>query len=196
MKKLLIPLFVLIIIILAAGIYLFVQQVYTQSATPTVTKPTIITIPSPSATPQPEFCKPSDLHATLTTEGAAGNIYGTLMIKNISKTPCPIQGKQFVEATFQAKNLTVEHVGTPSAEVLTLQPNQTVYSQLHYPNGPQCSGPTTQVSISYSYPIAPNAKVVFQDTTGKTIQTIPVCQTATEMTNLQVWGLSNEPVTQ
>lgn len=192
MKKILFVLGIVIVLVLLGSATVFVKNVYQPSPSLSPT-PNISIAVSPTSVP-PTFCKPAALHATLITQGAAGNIYGTLAIKNTSAFACQIQGNQFIQAAYQVSNITVGHQGTPSAALLMIQPNQSVYSQIHYPNGPQCNGPTKDTSISFSYPISPNAKVTFQNQNGQTIQSIPVCSATSEITNIDVWSLSNKPI--
>lgn len=142
------------------------------------------------------FCKPQDLDANLTTQGAAGNIFGTLTIKNTSTKNCQIISVNFILPSFDAKNITVKNQGQTGPETFTLSPNQIVYSQIHYPNGPQCSGQISQANISYSYKISVNDSVNFKNQNGSTKQTIGVCQSSSEITEVDVWSLSKKPVNQ
>ena len=142
------------------------------------------------------FCNPSDLEANMSTEGAAGNIFGTLTIKNISKNNCQIIGSNFIQPSLNAVNLTVKDEAQTGPETFTLTPNQTVFSQIHYPNGPQCSSQVIQTNISYIYKISASETINFKNQNGSTNLTIGICQSPNENTELDVWSLSQKPVNQ
>lgn len=153
----------------------------------------------PSATTSTiSYCAPNNLEATLTTSGAAGNIYGTATIKNTSNSSCQIIGNDFLDVSYDSsiKNLTVTHTGTPTNQTFTIQPGKAVYSQVHYPNGPQCQGPTVQDQVTFSYKISPSGSVTFKNTeNGQTTQVVQGCQSPTDMTEITVWNISSQPIT-
>jgi len=153
----------------------------------------------PSATSTAtSYCTPSALDATLSLSGAAGNIYGTAAIKNTSNTPCQIIGNNFMDVSYDSsiKNLTVTHTGTPTNQTFTIQPGKSIYSQVHYPNGPQCQGPTVQDQVTFSYKISPSGSVTFKNTeNGNTAQIVQGCSSATDMTEITVWNMSSQPIT-
>src|SRR6185437_16959976 len=101
------------------------------------------------------FCLPSDLQAEVTTDAAAGNIYGSLTIKNISNKVCQINGDHFIQPTYTASNISVTQQGQSGNSTLLLSSGQTVYSRVHYPNGPQCNGTTVTGTIAFHYKISP-----------------------------------------
>lgn len=142
------------------------------------------------------FCKPSDLSSVLSSEGAAGSIYLTLNIKNISGKNCQIIGNNFIALLTDAKNISVKTQGQTGPEVITLTPNQIVYSQVHYPNGPQCSGQVLENNISYKYNISESDSITFKTQNGETKQTIGVCKSNAENTQIDVWSLSEKPLNQ
>lgn len=159
------------------------------------------TLVSPSPTPASSenslsFCKPSDLGATLTSEGAAGNIFLTLTIKNISEKNCQIIGNNYITPLFNAKNITTKNQGQVGPQTLSLSPNQIAYSQVHYPNGPQCSRQVSEITISYSYNISASDSITFKNQNEETKQSIGVCRSASELTEVDVWSLSERPVNQ
>lgn len=187
MKKIVIGL-IAVVLIIALYIYKNPGQ---QNITPASPTPTIFSGNNASA-----FCTPSDLDATLTSEGAAGNIFGTLSIKNISGKGCQITGNNYILPIFEVQNLVVKNQATKGPETFILSPNQIVYSQIHYPNGPQCSGEITQADITYSYKISPNDNIVFKGADNNAKQSIGVCKSASELTQIDVWSLSEKPVNQ
>lgn len=142
------------------------------------------------------FCTPKDLSARLTTEGAAGSIYGILTIKNTSERTCLIFGNNFIVPISEAKNITIKNQGQAGADIVSLTPNKEFYSQIHYPNGPQCSGQTIQEVISYRYKISQSDFVTFKNQNGDIYLRIGVCRIPSEMTEVDVWGLSEKSVNQ
>ncbi len=154
---------------------------------------------SPVATSAPvanePTCSPDNLQAIFETDAGAGNIYGTLSIKNISTQRCVIIGNEYVIPQVTAQNVTMKKQGEPGPQNLVLAPNQTVYSQIHYPNGPQCSGPTKAETVAFTYPIANSQAVVFKDDSGDVTEQIQVCASS-EKTQIDVWSISLKPVTQ
>jgi len=181
---------IIIALVLIGSFYIFKNQEQ-QNVTSTSPTPTIETNSNAL-----NFCKPTDLEATLTAEGAAGNIFGTLTIKNISGKNCEVLGNNYILPIFDAKNLVVKNQGEKGPETFTLSKNQTIYSQIHYPNGPQCSGATNEVNIIYAYKISPEDSIDFKGENDDTKQTIGVCKSASQLTQLDVWSLSEKPVNQ
>jgi hypothetical protein len=186
------------IIILVGGAFYFLSK---STKTANTTNPT----PSPSAmastsTPEPisdtpsiTFCLPKDLEGTVNLEGAAGNIYGTVAIVNISQKKCEIMGNNFLTADYTAQNITVKNNGEVGPSTMTLLPGKTVYSQIHYPNGPQCSGMANQTKITLKYQINSNEFITFKTQTGDGLS-IPTCSSSSEITQLDLWSLSTKPI--
>jgi hypothetical protein len=139
------------------------------------------------------YCSSQNLKATITTEGAAGNIYGTLTLKNVSNKNCSIIGKNFLDASYSAENLTTAHQGSEGEALILLEPGKAVYSEIHYPNGPQCSSGITQASVVFSYKISPSDEVDFADQNGSISQKVTVCNSVTEKTNIDLWSISKSP---
>lgn len=139
-------------------------------------------------------CKPTDIKATISFEGAAGSTYGTASLTNTSQKPCNVQGNQYIKPQFSASNIEVSEQELVDLPILVLQPNQTIYSQVRYTNGAQCSGPTQAATVSFSYPISTSTTVTFKDSGNKAQQTVPVCQNVNEITELLVWGLFDQPL--
>ncbi len=109
---------------------------------------------------------------------------------------CKITGNDFVKATSDAKNISIKPQGQPGPATLSLNPNQTVYSQVRYPNGPQCSSQTLQATITFSYDISQNDAIVFRSQNEDPKQNIVVCTSPSEITEVQVWSISDKPLTQ
>lgn len=141
-----------------------------------------------SPTPKETFCTLADIQTTITSDGAAGNIYGSLQIKNISPSICTIQGNQFIQATFSASNLRVVHKGNTGPATIALKPGQIVYSRIHYPNGPQCQGPTTQTPVTLTYAISSITHVTFKPA-GNVPTAVTTCVAKDQLTILDVWSI-------
>ncbi len=153
------------------------------------------TIPvKPSTNTQTAYCPPNSLISTIQFDGAAGSIYGNLTIKNISSVSCQIEGSNFVDITYQVNNISVNHQGEVGPSIITLEPNQTIYSQVRYQNGPQCSSPIKQTPVKFTYTISPNSFVTFENENEQTTQEITTCTNSTEMTQVTTWGLSTQPI--
>lgn len=178
------------LILLGTGIYFFFgPELGLQGALPSS--------PSPKgASKNSAFCDPTQLKSLIELEGAAGNIYGILSVQNISTKKCDIVGSNFVNVVSSARNLTTKHVGKSGQATYSLTPSQTVYSQVHFPNGPQCNGNTEQSTLTVTYNISPTNSVTFQDLTGKSAQTITVCAKDTDITKVDLWSLSTQPINQ
>ena len=198
MKKMVI-LFFGIAIVLFLGGAVFYRQSFPVSEP--MVSPTPLSLPvataevSPTSN-QPSYCLPTDLGAIVNLEGAAGNIYGTVTITNTSAHACQIIGSNFVQASFVAKNLSLATQGQPGPATLTLAPQQAVYSQIHYPNGPQCSGQIQNAAVTFSYKISATDSVEIKNQNGDTMQTIGVCSSLSESTTIDGWSISQKPVNQ
>lgn len=167
-----------------------------QTATPTTSSHTTVL---PSASTQLTYCMPANLQASISIDHAAGNVYGTLTLKNISSQKCQILGGQFIKANYDTnaiKNITITHQGQTQQQPFTLSSNQTLYSQVHYPNGPQCQTVgINQTPVTFTYQISSQDTVTFKDQNGLTQQTVQTCTSPTDMTEIQIWQLSTQPIT-
>lgn len=192
--------FVVFIILLATGFILFSQV----NSTSKTIKPTPIPIhkitPTPTipvtvlaSTSLVSFCKTNNINATITTQGAAGNIYGNLVIQNTSAFSCKTQGNQFINVVFSAANIKVIPQGKTGPTTITLSPHQKVYSQIHYPNGPQCNGPSKQTPVTYTYAISPIDSVTFTSGENTSATSVTTCVSPNQTTQLDVWSIYLQP---
>lgn len=140
------------------------------------------------------FCKAADLQNSIEVEGAAGSIYGKLRIKNISADVCKIIANGYISPKITAINSAVVHAGIPGAAIIILKPGESAYSQVHYPNGPQCNGPEVQSTITFSYQTSANESVIFKDQSGRVEQNIMVCSSPSQITQVDVWSISTTPI--
>ena len=193
------PLLVFVGLILVVLGVLYVLQQHKVATAPSVPKP----IPSPKPTVTQaitptiaptialsNYCTSEDLTAQVSLSPAAGNIYGTLTLTNTSAQSCIIDGSNFIQPTSDAQNITISSQGTPGDAAITLAPKQAVYSEVHFPNGPQCNGPTQTDHIVFAYKISPQQSVTFVDQNGGAQQPITVCAAADQKTEVQVWSIS------
>lgn len=190
-------LFFLLIILAAVGFYYYQQHRVatapsTSKAIPSPTKqPKITTAPTLGLN---FYCTADNIDGRVTVESAAGNTYATLTLKNSSTQTCSIDGRNFIQPTSNAKNITITKEGKPGATYLTLKPNQTVYSQVHYPNGPQCSGETETKTVTFAYQISASQTVTFIDQSSNADQNITICKAEDEKTPIQVWSINAAPL--
>ncbi len=155
-------------------------------------------VPSPSTISTTEtYCSPQDLQATLTLDAGAGNIYGNATIKNISAKNCQIVGSNFISAQYaqSIQNIVVTHVGQSQTNIFDLSPNQTVYSQVHYPNGPQCGSGIQIAKVKFAYAISTIDTIMFTAQNGDEEQDVTICTSPSELTTIQVWNMSSQPIT-
>ena len=142
------------------------------------------------------FCTASNVKASISLEPGAGNIYGALSLTNTSNTPCQIQGNKYVSASYQSSTISLEQQGPQGPNSLILKPNQSVYSTVRYPNGPQCSSSIQNSQISFSYQISPTVSVTFQNQSGGIEQSITTCSNQSDQTTVQIQSISqNNPLT-
>lgn len=190
-------LFVGIVVVVLIGAIVYELSSHKTPSTPLVSPtptPTIVMQPTQIITPTVPIttnssCTSSDLSGTMSFQGAAGNIYGTFTLKNKSLKPCTLAPDAYVTITYtktQAPNLVVTHTGTPGTQPLVLAPNGTVSATVHYPNGPECSGPVHQVPVTYSYVVPGNENVSFTPEVGLPASTIPVCTSTNEQTKVDI----------
>jgi len=181
-----------IVIFGAAGYFFIIKSHTTQTLSqyPTSSTQTL----SISPTGQRAKCLENQLAATVSTEGAAGNIYGTLVLTNTGKTPCTVVLGNTVTAAAEAKNVIIHDQENASLQTIILVPAEKVYSQVHYPNGPQCQSG-----------ISPSHLTLFYKTDKTTIAFHPIpqgtllvqsCTSPTEKTTIDIWPLAKTPITQ
>lgn len=139
------------------------------------------------------YCDHDNLIADITTQGAAGNTYGTLKLTNLSSKNCSIIASNFINPQYNSPNISVEKQGNAGPALLTLIPNQTAYSQIHFLNGAQCSSDTLLVDVSFKYDFAPNSSILFEDISGNSNVQINVCKDSTT-TQIDVWSVYLKPV--
>lgn len=167
----------------------------TKKISPAVTR-SISVSPSPLA--KLSFCSPKNLEAVVSLSAGAGNIYATVTIKNISKNPCQILGNQSIAAQYDiqtVKNITVVYVGKQQRDLFTLTPQQSIYSQIHYPNGPQCQSiGLNSTNVTFTYKISPDDTITFKNQDGKTAQIVQTCKDPTDMTEIEIWNIASEPI--
>lgn len=188
----------IITVVLLGGIGIFGFRKL-EETTPSKVSPTEVPSPhsSPTNTSLP-YCSPQDLNALITIEGAAGNIYGTITLKNTSAQLCQILGGNIgvFYDTGNIKNITVTAVGQTQTKPIVLTQGQTIYSQVHYPNGPQCQSLGIQtVPVIFTYKISPTSTISFKNKEGSETQTVQACKSSKDITDIQVWNISTEPIT-
>jgi hypothetical protein len=185
MKKQYIPYIVIGLLVLVIGYLYFTRRAYP------------IVVPSSSLTPDPQeegFCKTTDLETTITFEVAAGTTYATPTMKNTGTKPCTFDSKNYIDLRYDLRtvqNVTISKQETPDENLSTIEPGQTLYSLLSYPNGAQCGSETKAINVQYVYRISKTSEVTFK---GKEANpTIQVC-TSQEKTEVKVWPLSKVQV--
>lgn len=188
MKRMPLMFVLLVIIIFTVAGYYFIAQFGATHTTPTQTLPTI-SIKKPALP-----CQKSQLAANISFQGAAGNIFATITMTNTGKTACTIVLGNSITAMFEAKNILIHYIETVTTENFLLAPSATAYSQIHYPNGPQCQSEIKQQPVTFLYktdqtalPITPNAQ------TEKPL--IQACSSETEKTIIDIWPLAKQPIT-
>lgn len=151
--------------------------------------------PTPEQTYQ-SFCTASQLTGTAETDVAAGNAYVTITIINTSDTACDVIGNNTPEVSYPnaVTNVQISVKDEPQTSVFTLQPNDSIYALIHYPNGPQCSTESTTVDAMVSYQFSDSEAIAFTPNVGTTIL-ISSCAEASEITMVDVYHFSSSPVT-
>ncbi|MGI8420521.1 MAG: DUF4232 domain-containing protein [Candidatus Levyibacteriota bacterium] len=188
----------LLILLIAGGVYIYQQKHLAVAPGRSTAIPTPTKQPTPTITPLPtvtldSYCTSANVTGTISLDGAAGNIFGTLTLKNISTKACAINANNFIQATSTAKNITITQEGKIGLKYINLQPNQTIYSQVHYPNGPQCNGTTKAQTITFAYQISPSQTVTFEDKNNNLDQALTACAADDEKTAIEVWSISSSP---
>lgn len=157
--------------------------------------PSANTSTGPQSTTKIVACDPKQLKAEMTTEVAAGNAYTKITIQNISDKDCNIVGDNKLEVQYpnSVKNFKTQLKRQPTEKIFTLARAQTIYSLIHYPNGPQCSSEATDVNAMVSYKISDLDTVTFKPTQGDTLN-IPSCGKETDITMIDLYSFSNSEV--
>ena len=149
---------------------------------------------TPTQSTQTVICQQNQLSATLSAQGAAGNIYAKLELTNTGKTTCEVILGNTVTTMFDAKNIVINNKHTVPSENYMLAPGAKVYSQIHFPNGPQCQSGIAPESITFLYKTAETSVNFTPDAhTGKLF--IQACRSAAEKTTVDIWPLSKTPIT-
>jgi len=194
-KNLTLIFILLAIISLSFAIYFLISHFSPPS--PDVTQvPTNSVSLSPTVIPtQPsdQSCKQNQLTTKVTSQGAAGNIYDTLTITNTG-IPCEVILGNSITVAAGATNIVFHNQETITSENYLLATGAKVYSQLHYPNGPQCQSGISQQQITVLYKTG-NITVPFtpDSETGKL--RIQACSSPQEKTTVDIWPLSKNPIT-
>jgi hypothetical protein len=161
-----------------------VQQTQVASVSPMQTQMPTTTV----------LCQQNQLSGSLSAQGAAGNIYAKLILTNISKTSCEITLGNTISATFAAKNIVIHNQQTVPAENFLLTQGAKVYSQIHYPNGPQCQSSISPQPVTFAYKTAQTSLLFVPDEQTGKLQ-IQACSSSKEKTTIDIWPLSKNPIT-
>ena len=193
-----------IILVITIGVLavVFIFKLHRRSYAPSpqvpMTKPIMQVTKTQTITPSGNpFCTSQDLQGIISLSPGAGNVYGTFTLKNISSHTCQVLGGKFIDVHYNPTitNLSVIHVGQTQFAPFVLASNQSIYSQVHYPNGPQCSSATKPVAVSFTYAIDSQKEVTFKDASGKAEQQVQDCTSASDITQIQIWKMATQPIT-
>ncbi|HSW97490.1 MAG TPA: DUF4232 domain-containing protein [Candidatus Saccharimonadales bacterium] len=159
----------------------------------------LLAVGSPITSVPHADCKRNDLETNLALSPGAGNVFGTVTLKNISPHTCQIAGGSFINAEYNPSvtNISIVHVGQTQSQPFILAPNQTIYSQIHYPNGPQCSTGVKTTKVAFSYNISGNETVTFKDMDGAISEdaSVQTCNSPADVTQIEIWKMSTTPIT-
>jgi hypothetical protein len=164
----------------------------TITQTSTQTSPAAISqAPSPD---QSKLCKKEQLSTQVSSQGAAGNIYAKIEIANIGKSSCVVALGDTITVQLYAQNVTLHYQQTVPTDYLTLNPSEKVYSQIHYPNGAQCPSGGVQKQVSFLYFVP---QTTYQIDLGAPVEKLSIlqCTSQSEITTIDIWPLSKNPVT-
>jgi hypothetical protein len=203
MKKLTITMILLATVALCTASYFLLikfstpENAYRYPAPPFVPlTPTHVptAIPTKMQTTQ---CTPNQVQATISTQGAAGSIYGNLILTNTGKEACDLEIGNEVIATFDGKyivpeNIVIHDVQSVPSEDLMLAPGEKLYSQVHYPNGPQCQSGIKPIQISF---LVNQSSISFEPDSHTGNLILQACSSAKEKTIIDFWPLSKTPIT-
>lgn len=202
MKNILLSLIILILLASTGYIVATNKNKGTTSLPSPTPSPRIQTAVTPSGsvvTSAVNYCHPQALQALVTFSPGAGNIYGTFTLKNVSRTPCQILGNAFITAAYDTsmvKNITISHIGQTQPQSFLLAPRQNLYSQVHYPNGPQCQSiGLNSTTVTFVYKISPEDTITFKNPQDGSQQVVQTCKSPTDMTDIQIWNIATAPIT-
>lgn len=190
MKKILI-----FICFLIAGIslviFVFLRNSSTNNSLPAASPTPTISI-TPDVTP---FCFESNIIASVDSEIKAESKYLKLRIKNNAGVSCQIQSDNILEIKVEGypKNVNQEIKVSPEQYLITLSPQSEAYAQLSVPNGQNC---TTSISreLDIQYQLSQDERVKFKSSQQK--PSIQVCANEKEITTIDIWSWSQEPIVQ
>lgn len=205
MRNLTLVVILLAIIAFSVAGYFLISKFSPQDNNSAVAYPSTSTI-SQSQTPtqanakttatQTTFCQANQLTAKLTSQGAAGSIYDALEITNMGTKSCELEIGNIVRAMFDdkyivPKNIVIHYVQTIPAYSFTLVPGAKVYSQIHYPNGPQCQSGIEPIQISF---VVDQSDIIFKPGAQSKNLMIQACKSDAEKTTVDIWPLSKNPI--
>lgn len=197
-----VKLIVILLVIIAfctAGYFLIVTFQNSENAskyppTPFVKVSPTSSISSVSTNGQMTPCSSDQLTGTAEAQGGAGNIYVSLELTNTGKTSCTIKLGNTITETINATNITIHYQQNASNQSFVLAPSAKAYSQVHYPNGPQCQSPITEKPITLLYK-NDSTSVVFEPNSQTSKLIVQTCSSPNENTTIDIWPLSKTPIT-
>jgi hypothetical protein len=141
------------------------------------------------------FCLPTQLKASIDSQGAAGNIYGKITIKNISQTTCHVIGNNELKVEYptSVQNFQIVQKGESATEIFTLAPNQAIYSLIHFSDSPQCSSKLINIATFVTYAFSRKDILIFSSNRGNII-TIPSCENVSEKTQIDLYPFSRNEI--
>ena len=187
-QKILIPLALVFLVVVGIIVYVYKTPMSQLAVTPLLT-PT----PEITASPTTPGCSKDQLTGILTSQGAAGSIYVDVKITNISTVACNVNLGNSIVAQISANNITTKYQ-TPAAgsEEFNLAPNASLYSRLHFPNGPQCSGSVNPQSVSFVYD-PKGIALQLKTSDNKNYLIVQACQ-GNENTQIDIWPVLSSPI--
>jgi hypothetical protein len=199
MKRLIIIVILFAIISFSTALYFLISH-FTPRTTVQLLTPSVSLSPIQSQTPTQKqtqeqiiLCRKEQLSASISPEGAAGNIYAKIEITNKSKTDCDVVLGNTIIVQVKAQNIIIHNQQTVPSEYFKLAPSQKIYSQVHYPNGPQCQTGVSPKQITFLYEIPQTEFTMELIPTQKMI--LQACTSQAEKTTIDIWPLSKNPIT-
>jgi len=195
MKKLTISVILLAIVSLSFALYFLISKFSPQTPVASESPQVSVSISQMPTSTQTALCQQNQLTGTLSSEGAAGSIYVTLELSNSGKTACEVVLGNTITTTLDAKNIELNQKQTVGSGNFNLAPGAKVYSQAHYPNGPQCQSGVTPKPVTFLYKSS-QTSVSFTPNrqTGQVM--IQTCSSQSEKTTVDIWPLSKTPINQ